>query len=280
MTESMAKGVSAVITTRNEEQKIEQCLKSVIAQSHSPCEIIVVDNHSTDNTVRISRKYTDLVYTAGPERSAQRNFGIRRASGAYVLFLDADMTLSASVISQCIDKCSKSPDTAGVYIPEIITGDGFWISVRNFERSFYNASLVDCVRFFPRASFDAAGGFDESMSGPEDWDFDRKIRATGKTCIIDAPLYHDEGAFRLGRYLKKKAYYSASMDTYAAKWGRNDPEIRKQLGFYYRFIGVFTESGKWHRLAAHPVLASGMFFLRIMVGAAYMTSRRRTGRQP
>lgn len=42
-------------------------------------EIIVVDNNSSDSTVKIAKEFTDKVYNKGPERSAQGNFGVEKA---------------------------------------------------------------------------------------------------------------------------------------------------------------------------------------------------------
>ncbi|MFH1048194.1 MAG: hypothetical protein V1732_00845, partial [Patescibacteria group bacterium] len=53
-----------------------------------------------------------------------------------------------------------------------------------------------------------------------------------------------------------------------------DSEIKKQLGFYYRFIGVFIENGKWKKLIARPILTAGMYFLRFMVGVKYKARNR------
>jgi len=61
-------------------------------------EIIVVDNNSQDKTKEIAYRYTDKVYNFGPERSAQRNFGVKQAAGKYILYLDADMVLSENVM--------------------------------------------------------------------------------------------------------------------------------------------------------------------------------------
>jgi hypothetical protein len=80
----------------------------------------------------------------------------------------------------------------------------------------------------------------------------------------------NEADFLIGPYLAKKSYYARSFDEYVGKWGENDPDIRKQLGLFYRFVGVFIEKGKWIRLLAHPVLSAGMFFLRILVGIRYL----------
>jgi len=52
--------VSVVITTKNEENNIENCIKSVKNQAYPP-ELIVVDNNSTDRTKELARKYTDKV---------------------------------------------------------------------------------------------------------------------------------------------------------------------------------------------------------------------------
>ncbi|MBU4338206.1 hypothetical protein KKD57_01465, partial [Patescibacteria group bacterium] len=146
---------------------------------------------------------------------------------------------------------------AGLYIPEIIMGESFWCKVRRFERSFYDGTVIDCVRFIRKDKFLEVGGFDESMSGPEDWDLDRKIRQIGRTALVKSPIYHNEAEFDLKKYLSKKGYYAKSFGAYINKWGKNDSEIKKQLGFYYRFIGVFIENGKWKKLIANPILTAG-----------------------
>lgn len=266
--------VSIVVTTKNEERHISFCLESVLRQDYpaEKIEIIVVDNRSTDRTKEIASRFTPLVFNHGPERSAQRNFGIAQARGRYVLYLDADMTLGEGLIRGCVEKCARE-GLAGLYIPERVIGEGFWILVRDFERSFYDGTCIDAARFFLRRTALDIGGFDENLNGPEDWDFDRRLRAAGRVGIASAPIFHDEGGFSLRRYLKKKSYYSLGFADYIAKWGRGDPGIRKQFGFYYRYLGVFLEGGKWKKLIRHPLLAAGMIFLRLAVGLVYLSSR-------
>ena len=85
--------VSVIITTKNEETHIDKCLLSIMEQTYSPIEIIVVDNYSSDRTQEIAFQFTNKVFNKGPERSAQRNFGMTEiAHGKHVMFLDADMT--------------------------------------------------------------------------------------------------------------------------------------------------------------------------------------------
>src|SRR4051812_2602470 len=94
--------VSLIITTKNEAKVIEELLISIKKQTYKNIEILIVDNSSSDKTKEIARKYTNLVFNIGPERSAQRNFGAKKAKGMFVVFLDADMILTLSVIESCV----------------------------------------------------------------------------------------------------------------------------------------------------------------------------------
>ena len=262
--------VSVIVTTKNEERNIGACLESVVQQSMPPLEMIVVDNYSEDKTEKIALEYGSKVFELGPERSAQRNYGVEKAQGKYILYLDADMRLSPKVIEKCVNCCEADAGVSGIYIPEFIVGKGFWISVRRFERNFYDGTVIDAVRFVPKTAFQQVEGFDLRFTGPEDWDFDKKIRGLGRTVIVDAYLEHDEGDFNLQHYLNKKNYYSKGFDIYAKNWGKDDPDIHKQLSPWYRFVGVFVEQGKFIKLMEHPILTLGMYYLRFRVGILYL----------
>jgi len=274
VSQGVAPNVSVIVTTKNEDRNIGACLESVIEQTMPPIEMIVVDNFSEDQTIKIAKQFGAKVYQLGPERSAQRNYGVEQAKGKYILYLDADMRLSTKVIENCVNRCKEDTKITGVYIPEIIIGTGFWIKVRRFERSFYDGTVIDAVRFVPKSAFQKVAGFDLRFTGPEDWDFDKKIRQLGKTIVADAHLLHDEGNFNLQHYLNKKRYYSKGFDIYSEKWGKNDPDIRKQLRPFYRFFGVFIEKGKFIKLLSHPLLTLGMYFLRLWVGLLYLMRKR------
>lgn len=273
--------VSVIITTKNEEKNIENCLRSIKEQDYPQelIEIIVVDNNSTDKTKEIALHYTGQVFGMGPERSAQRNFGVEKSKGEYFLYLDADMTLHKDVIKACVEKVSSNfkldildePDKlVALYVSEVVMGEKYFSKVRRFERSFYDATVIDCARFIEKNAFQKVGGFDENLTGPEDWDLDKKLRQIGKTGLVTMPIYHNEAEFELGKYLNKKGYYAKKFDAYIAKWGKNDPDLQKQFGLYYRFFGVFVEKGKWKKMFVHPFLTFGMFFLRFLVGLKFV----------
>jgi len=291
--------VSVVITTKNEEKNIETCIKSIKCQTYPNIEIIVVDNNSDDKTKVLAKKYTKLVFNKGPERSTQRNYGmIDKSGGKYVMFIDCDMVLSPNLIKECAKEIEKNKEVA-LHIPEIVLGSKFWSKVRCFERTFYNGTVIDGARFFDKRIFKKVGGFDESMSGPEDWDIDKKMKQQGQIGLINArenigkwplrtfiskrginptkfgvSIYHNEAEFDLKKYLQKKGYYATSFDNYINKWGKSDPDIKKQLGLVYRYFGVFVEKGKWLKLCAHPFLALGMMYLRLSVGMKFLLRKK------
>jgi glycosyltransferase involved in cell wall biosynthesis len=264
--------ISIIIPTKNEERNIEACLESLLAQTYprENIEIIVADNSSTDKTREMALKYAEKVFNSGPERSAQKNFGVGKSRGEYFLHLDADMVLSDNVVKECAEKVKNDKNIIALYIPEIVKGEGFWGKVRRFERSFYNGTVIDGVRFIKKEKFLVAGCFDEKMYACEDWDLDKRLKKIGKFDIIKSPLYHNEVESSLKSYLAKKKYYSKNINVYIEKWGQEDPDIKKQFGFYYRFVGVFIENGKWKKLVQHPLLAAGMIFLRFLVGVKYL----------
>jgi len=287
--------VSIIITTKNEEKNIENCLKSIKLQTYSNIEIIVVDNNSSDQTKEISQKYTDKVLDKWPERSAQRNYGIIDiAKWKYTMFVDADMILAPRLVEDCVNFISQNNFVA-LWISEIVLGQNFWSQVRRFERTFYDGTVVDGVRFFDRAKFIEIWWFDATMSGPEDWDLDKKFKQIWKVWLLPqwekikdwelnsfvnergvnparygSVIYHNESEFDLKKYLTKKWYYATSFDTYISKWWKDDEDIKRQLGMPYRFFGVFLEKGKWKKLLASPSLTFGMYFLRFMVGLKFL----------
>ena len=271
--------ISVVITTKNEERNLPDCLAALNCQTipRDSFGVIVVDNASTDRTRDIALAGADLFLEKGPERSAQRNFGVESAHAPLVVYLDADMRLSENVLAECLE-AFKDPSVAGLYIPEEVVGSGYWIAVRNFERSFYDATPIDGIRGVRKELFLRLGGFDLSLCGPEDWDLNIRMKELGELRLISSGLRHDEGAFEWGRYLKKKKYYSASFAAYKEKWPGNE-DVKKQFSFWYRYFGVFLENGKWKRLFAHPILAAGMYVLRGAVGFAYIFGKKKIKNQ-
>lgn len=267
--------VSIVITTKNEEEVLKTLIESIFKQTYRYIEIILVDNRSSDNTLDIARKFKKVeIYQHGPERSAQRNFGAKNSKGEYLLFLDADMELAPDVIKNCVD-VAKRGRFSGVVIPEQSVAVNFWGRVKAFERSFYSEKgdpVTDAARFFSRQVFYKAGGYDESITGPEDWDLPDRIREAGyRIGRSSEKIYHHEHNVSLTGLFKKKFYYGLNAHKYLQK--HNLPLVGPKTIYFLR--PLFYKS--WRKLVAHPILALAMvcmlFTELIGGGVGYLLGR-------
>lgn len=244
--------VSVVVTTRNSATTLAACLQSIRAQHYKPTEIVVVDDESTDSTPQIAQTHADLVISFGPERSAQRNRGARLAHGAYFLFIDSDMTLSPDVVDDCLVAVQRT-DAPAAIIPETTVGTSFLAKCRALERSCYtDDDTVEAARFFSREAFELAAGFDENLTGLEDWDLSMRVAAGRHLPRTRSYIAHDENGLRLGVVLAKKRYYSAASVAY---W---DNHSRSQANLIFRPAYLRN----WRALIRHPVLATGFLCLK------------------
>ena len=107
--------ISTVINTYNEEKNIGRCLESIKNFSE---EIIVVDMHSTDKTVKIAKKFKAKIFFHEYTRYVEpaRNFALSKATGDWILLLDADEELSQSLFKELI-KIAKENTVDFVEIP-------------------------------------------------------------------------------------------------------------------------------------------------------------------
>ncbi len=275
--------VSTILATKNEEQNISRCINSLKDQTYENMEIILVDNNSSDDTVKIASNLIEKVFNL-PEltntkniknyRGAQVNYGVTLSTGEIIFFPDADMTFDKNLISEAVDLIQEQAYEA-LYSPEVIIGSGLFVKARNFERSFYNQTCIDGLRFIRKDLFIKAGGFDEKniKFGPDDWDLTKTIKKyTNKVSITKNVIYHHERFKNVLAYIKKKIKYTTTLGEYINKWGNNDDDIKKQFGLWYRYIGVFSEDGKWKMLLSRPDLALYMYLLRFMVGFFFLWS--------
>lgn len=268
--------VSIIVTTRNEEKVIKQLLDSIQRQSYKNFEVILVDNDSADKTITIARKYPIKIIQGGPERSAQRNLGAKASKGKYLLFVDADMQLSKNILEQCVEK-AETQQLGAVVIPESSKVTNFWEKVKGFERSFYNERgdpVTDAARFFSRKAFLVGGRYDESITGPEDWDLPETIKEKGFTFgKISSKILHTERISSPFELARKKFYYGLRAHKYLKK--HKIPAISPKTIYFLR--PVFYKN--IHKIIAHPILSIGMvimlFIEQVAGGLGYFIGRVR-----
>ena len=110
-------GVSVIVITLNEEENIEQCLKSIYGWSD---DIHIVDSYSTDNTIEIAKKYTDNIHTIEKGNWATiRQWALSSIPLKYewILFIDADEWLTEDVKNEIIQKVNSNIEENGFRVP-------------------------------------------------------------------------------------------------------------------------------------------------------------------
>ena len=116
--------LSVVVVTLNEEERIRQCLESVVWAD----ETIVVDAESQDKTALIARELADRVFVRPwPGFAAQKNFAIAQATGEWILSLDADETVSVPLRAEIEAVVRGAGDAAGYTVPRRNVFWGRWV---------------------------------------------------------------------------------------------------------------------------------------------------------
>lgn len=268
--------VSVIITTKNEERVIGRLVRSIKNQTYEAIELILVDNYSIDKTSEIAKKIGVKVYSYGPERSAQRNFGAKRGNGKYYFFLDADMELTKDVVKECVEVIESNSKIGAISIPEKSIANTFWEKVKAFERSFYNLKgdpATDAARFFSKNAFEKCGGYDTNITGPEDWDLRDTILKSGyKIARVNALIYHYERIKSLVDLLRKKFYYGLKSHRYLSK--QKVSLIGAETIYFFR--PVFYKN--WKKLLTHPILTFAMILMLTLEffagGLGYLIGRK------
>ncbi len=178
--------VSVVIPAHNEAGYIEAALASVIAQDYpSHClECIVVDNASTDGTARIVKEFAarheglDLRIVTEPLLGIARakNRGARQATGAIIIFLDADSRMSERLARDVVAQYHAGAPAGSI---RIVADSDSWL-----ERGFFDLmelgprlfGIRSQMFYCDRALFLALGGFDETLNLAEDLEFLRRVK--------------------------------------------------------------------------------------------------------
>ena len=162
--------VSIIITSYNKEKTIARAINSALNQSYKNCEVIVVDDCSTDKSLLICQKYGDKINIISNAINKglpySRQEGIRQAKGEFITFIDADDYLDSNAIEKCI-KMQKinNADIVQMKISRKIGKVGLTIPFRSKYNT--NKALDSCLydeSLFPMTSLrqpmiDMAFGF-------------------------------------------------------------------------------------------------------------------------
>lgn len=173
--------VSVIIPTHNRAERLEKAIQSVLAQTYSNVELIVIDDGSTDNTSEILEKYDPQIKHYSILHSgvsAARNIGIKKASGEWLAFLDSDDYWLEEKLEKQL-KFMVEKDYLVSQTGEKWLRDGNWVMKGERHRKhngwIFKYCLPLCVVtpsavIMDRKVIDDVGYFDESLPACEDYD--------------------------------------------------------------------------------------------------------------
>ena len=195
--------VSVVIPTYNSADTIAGAIESVLAQTYSDFEILVIDDGSTDHTEDVVRQFGDRVRYFKQENqgvSAARNSGIEKSVGKYIAFLDSDDLWCPEKLAEEIPLLDAHPELGLVYCDWTVVSDETVLQSSYHEelrpaRGYIFSELVQrgfiltsgvVVR---RECLDDVGHFDKSLKVAEDYELWLRISYRWKVELVDKCLF-------------------------------------------------------------------------------------------
>ncbi len=279
--------ISVIIPSYNSESFVCDAVRSVLAQTFSPLEILVIDDGSTDNTRGVLEQFGDRIRYYRQENrgpASARNTGIHFASGKLLAFLDADDVWLPDKLSKQYNVLAQQSEIGLVHSDirywHQDTGEKNlkWVGRERFAGDcyiclFYENRVLTSSILVRKECFGKAGLFDERLGRAEDWDMLIRIARHYRFAYIPEPLidYRLHGA----GLTNNEARMRESELRVLVKALRADPQLTKQLG--KSFI---------NNMLAHKSLCIGYQFLedgdiktaRYYFGKAFVFDPRRAFR--
>lgn len=190
--------ISVIIPCYNNQSTIIETINSVLNQTYSNIEIIVIDDGSTQDihsSIKLFLQNPNFNFYKQPNKgvSSARNKGASIAIGKYLLFLDADDLIETTYIEKAIIEIEKNPEIKLVYPKCRFIGrkNESWIlpNYDNFKK-FLIGNCIIISSIIRKKDFDKANGFDENLTFYEDWDLWISIlKNGGEVKQIDEELF-------------------------------------------------------------------------------------------
>ncbi len=191
--------ITVVIPTYNRYTLLKRAISSVLAQTQSVDEIIIIDDGSTDNTPRIQNDFLTLkyIYQKNKGVSSARNLGIKNAKNEWIAFLDSDDEWHKEKIAKQTAFHQTTPEILMSYTDEEWIRNAVRVKMpKKFQKyggDIFDKCLSHCI-IAPSAAlvhktlFEKVGMFDETLEVCEDYDLWLRIAFSHKVGLIDEKL--------------------------------------------------------------------------------------------
>jgi len=203
---------SIIIPCYNQARFLGEAIESALAQTYSYCEVIVVDDGSTDNSATIAASFDRAHCLRQKNRGLgeARNAGLEVSRGDYIVFLDADDRLLPNALQDCVNSLKANPECAFVYgHVKLIGSDGSPLPTPNqvgvcddhyLELLRHNYIWTAGAVMYRRKALESVGRFNPLANGSADFGLNILIARLSPICCSNTPVVeyrrHDESMSR------------------------------------------------------------------------------------
>ncbi|HEX9868277.1 MAG TPA: methyltransferase domain-containing protein [Candidatus Tectomicrobia bacterium] len=242
------------------------CLASVAEQTYEPIEVLVFISEGCSLEVHdvLAAVPAAKIHRGLKSKTGARNLLADLAAGKYMLFLDADLRLSPTLVEDCVLACQAQGGAAAVSPVVELPKNAILSKMRALERQLALRDPKSSVPvFIEMDAFRSVGGFDESLDLLDDWVLTAKLISQGfKIAMASSPLWISE--------------YANLMVLLSRKYqrGRLMPEFRRRFpeapftGIGGRFLRSF--SGAWRFLVKSPGISLILLVVKALETSALL----------
>ena len=181
--------VSVIVPLYNAAPYIGEALKSIVASTYRPIEVIVMDDGSKDKSRAVAEAFAKthpeviVMHQENAGVSAARNHAIREAKGEWILPVDADDKIAPDYISHAMDRIADEVRVISCKAEFFGAKEGEWKLPPYSPELLARRNMIHIASLFRKADWQRVGGFCEEEIYREDWDFWLSIMALGGTYI-------------------------------------------------------------------------------------------------
>ncbi|MDP2208913.1 MAG: glycosyltransferase family 2 protein [Bacteroidota bacterium] len=254
--------VSVIIPVKNGNKTLGACLRSIKRSYFKNIEILVVDDHSTDNSVEIAESYNCKVLQSseGDGANRARNFGAKNAKGEILIFLDSDVEVRSDTIQTIVETLETGNVDAvvGVYSAQhrneniVSQYKNLWIRFSYLKSPPAIDWLFGAVSGIKRDAFEKIGGFNVELlahKGHDDIELGKRFAQANLNIAlnVDVEVEHLKH-YTLCSFIKNEFHRSSGFAELATKLGETTQSLK------HGFVNVY------------PVFIISTIFTVVLIG--------------
>lgn len=260
--------VSIIVPCYNQASYLDEALESVRLQTYQDLECIIVNDGSTDHTEKVGMSWKNkdsrfkYYFKENGGLSQSRNFGIEKASGEFILPLDADDLISSNYIEDCLKVLTKENATLVYGKVELFGKRTGLLNRRTYSHhDLLNDNMIHCSGMYRKEAWKNAGGYDENLvSGLEDWEFwVHMLGPNDKVIRLDSITF----------YYRTK---DNSMITQMDKKKNNEVKayvFKKHASKYFQFYSELIHENRINKRNLNSLVFIFKRFFKLLLGNRY-----------